>query len=288
MPSIMQAQEQTTSEKLTGKPGLMLVSHGSPAEIWNNTLIHLFEKVQKINATETMFHAIVNVYMEFAEPDVASGIETLEAAGCDRIIVVPLFVFPASHTHFDLPTILGISSSPAMRAKLEKNGIRVANPTVPVLVTQTLDEGPLLENYVRDEVALLSKNPDEEALLLIQHGDPSHASEIEPKLLKLLVAGCGSKGITRGKWVDCQLGQSYFRNVVPAVKDWAENRKNVLMVGLYLASSAKSVHDAALRRAGEGLTYPYEGIDVCFSKKGIIDHPGMADWVWEAATLPLE
>ncbi|MDR0326807.1 MAG: hypothetical protein LBI05_00775 [Planctomycetaceae bacterium] len=275
--------QQTESNTQRGKPGLLLISHGSPAKPWNDAVAVLAEKVNARNAEKKTFHAVANAYMEFAQPDIADGIEKLEAAGCDRIIAVPLFVFSASHVHFDVPAILGTYSSPSVRKSLEEEKIRIASPKVPVTLTQTLDEGELFSHYIRDEIAALSKNPKEEAVVLIQHGDPSHANLIEPTMMKLLVEGCGSRGITAGTWVDCQVGQSYWRNVVPEVKELAERRKRILMVGLYFVSSAKSIH----QRGISGMETHYEDIEVLMSEKGIIDHADMADWVWNAATEAL-
>jgi hypothetical protein len=129
--------------------------------------------------------------------------------------------------------------------------------------------------------------------------------------MELLVEACGSRGSTAGKYAYCQVGQSYMRNVVPEVQALAENRKRILMIGLYLASSAKSIHQRGIvgheecdcedteahassaqnlhqhQHGHAGHRHLYEGIEIRFSEKGIIDHPSMLDWVWDAATAAI-
>ncbi|MDR1382271.1 MAG: hypothetical protein LBJ67_00270, partial [Planctomycetaceae bacterium] len=90
-------------------------------------------------------------------------------------------------------------------------------------------------------------------------------------------------------------------------KQMAENRKRILVVGFYLASSAKSVDQmgsrmSSFRRFGgrrqgnaeevettESRSLP-EGIEIIFSEKRVIDHSEMPTWVLQSATeaLPSE
>ncbi|MDR1958020.1 MAG: hypothetical protein LBQ54_03085 [Planctomycetaceae bacterium] len=293
-PNEVSAEESRSS---AGKPGLLILAHGAGSS-WNNPVHQLAEKVTALNETKKTFHAVTAALLEFAQPDAVAGIETLEKAGCDRIIVVPIFICPTSHTFVDVPAALGLYSSPQTRRAMKRENGRPAAPHVPVTITPTIGEGDLLDKYVRDEIAALSVNPKEEAVVLISHGDEGHAGLINRIMERLLKTACESKGITVGEYVYCGVGATYARDVVPAIEDLAKEKKRVLVVGFYLVSSAKSISQMGSRmssrsrqgRSSEGAETapesrtPLEGIDVRFSEKGVIEHPEMPNWVLRSAS----
>ena len=292
------------------KPGLLILNHGSPSPSWGKALKELTEKVIALNARKKTFHAVETAMMEFTQPDAAAGIEALEAAGCDRIIVVPLFIVPTSHPHFDVPAVLGLYSSPATRKSLlEEHHARIAAPRVPITLTQTMDEGELLDWYVETETRALSQNPNEEAVLLITHGDPTHGPIVDKVMNRLLVRACGSSGIASGQVADCaiwQLGQAYRQNVIPAIEKLSEQKKRILVVNVFVATSAKSLYEQAAALSDKSSTPSVtdthdhghdhghhdiraclEGIDVRFSEKGVIDHPKTPEWILQTASEAL-
>ena len=290
------AQESPAPQMKSEKPGLLILSHGSPSPRWSEAMTKLAERVSKLNDEKKEFHAVTAAMMEFAQPDAAAGIETLEKAGCDRIIVVPVFICPTSHTHFDVPAVLGLYTSPSVRKTLESENARIAAPRVPVTVTQTISEGDLLDHYLRDEIAALSTAPEEEAVVLISHGDSGHAGLIDAIMRRLTKVVTENGGINTTKVAYCGVGQTYARDVIPVVQELGKNKKRVLIVGFYLASSAKSIHDMGSRmrmgrrgpnadseNAAAPPANPYEGIDVRFSEKGVIEHAETPRWVLECA-----
>jgi hypothetical protein len=286
----------------TGKPGLLILAHGSPSKDRNAAVQQLAEQVQRLNGTAKTFHAVTTANLEIALPDALTGIETLEKAGCDRIVVVPVFICPSSHTHFDVPAALGLYSSPSAREAINEGHYRSAKPKVPVTITQTISEGDLLDKYVQNEVNALSTNPKEESVLLIAHGDEKHAGLIEPVMRRLLAKACGSKGITEGDWAFCQVGQSYNQNVVPAIQKLSADRKQVLVIGLYLVLSAKTIHDSNAPKPethdhtnhqGHSHDHTHHGHshdthsadgNVRFSEQGIIEYADTPKWVLQSAT----
>jgi hypothetical protein len=287
----------------TGKPGLLILAHGSPSKDRNAAVQRLAEQVQTLNETAKTFHAVAAANLELAAPDTAAGIETLEKAGCDRIVVVPVFICPSSHTHFDVPAALGLYSSPSSREAIKEGHFRSAKPKIPLTMTQTISESDLLDKYVQNEVTALSTSPKEEAVLLIAHGDEKHAGLIEPVMRRLLAKACGSKGITQGDWTFCQVGQSYNQNVVPAIQKLSTDNKRVLVIGLYLVLSAKTIHDNNTPKpephghAGHNHGHSHEhshqkhshdahsaNSNVLFSERGIIDYADTPKWVLQSAT----
>jgi hypothetical protein len=77
------------------------------------------------------------------------------------------------------------------------------------------------------------------------------------------------------------------------VQRLSEKNKRVLVVGFYLVASAKTIHQWGISSTRFGGVYPaensetpkspYEGLDVRFSERGIIDHPEMPNWVLQCA-----
>ena len=296
----VRSQDTPVEKKYGEKPGLLILAHGAPTPRWAEAIATIADKVRELNAEKKVFHAVTGSMMEFAQPDAVAGIETLEQAGCDRIIVVPIFICPTSHTHFDVPAVLGLYSSPSVRRTLQSENARVATPRVPVTMTQTISEGDLLARYLSDELATLSTNSDEEALVLISHGDAGHAGLIDAIMKRLMDVATEKSGITTVENVYCGVGQTYVRDVIPVVQELGKDKKKVIVVGFYLVSSAKSIHDSWSRMGrmsmGRGMgrensvatnanppANPYEGIDVLFSEKGVIEHPYTPQWILECA-----
>lgn len=222
-------------------PGLLILTHGSPSQNWKKSVSELTEKVRKANQEKKIFHAIAEAHLEFCQPDAAAGIAALEKAGCNRIIVVPAFIFPTSHSHFDVPAVLGLYSSPSIRKALLEEHARIAAPTVPVTMTQTLSEGDLLKQFVIDEIKKISQNPSNEVLILIAHGDENHYGLIDPIMKNIVTSACGQCRMAEGNWAYCEVGQSYNETVVPLISEYSIQGKRPLVVGLYLAASARKI-----------------------------------------------
>jgi hypothetical protein len=273
------------------RPGLLVLSHGAPMPLWNGPVQALVNKVRELNKKEKIFHAVEGAFLEFAQPDAAAGVKKLEEAGCDRIIVVPLFVAPSSHSHFDVPAMLGLYTSPDIRQALEKEGARVAEPNVPVTVTQTLSEGDILDQFARDEVRALSKDPANEAIVLLAHGCPDHYRLVDMMVRRVAAFCCGQCGIDYADWAYCAMGQTYLEEALPALIRGSEKKKRVLVVGLYVSSSAQWVHERAMKRASgpirTAIEDALEGTEIVFSKRGIVDHDATANWVLQTAANAL-
>jgi len=286
MPCLAQNPESNEAGK-SKRPGLLILSHGAPAPQWNEPVNRLVERVRKQNEDEKTFHAIEGAFLEFTQPDAATGIEKLEAAGCDRIIVVPLFIAPSSHSLFDVPAVLGLYSSPKIRQTLEDEQARVAQPKVPLTLTQTLSEGNLLDGFARDEVRSFSKDPANEAVVLIAHGCSDHHSLVERMTRRVANYCCGQSGVDYADWAYCAVGQTFWEEASPVIVRAAEHKERVLVVGLYVSTSAKRVYERAMKRAegmiGTEFKSPFKDMDVVFSNKGLVDHPTTADWLLRTA-----
>lgn len=273
-------------------PGLLIIAHGAPMKAWNAPVLELGSKVAAEAKKGGTFKAVRTAMLEFTEPDVPSMVAELEAEGCDRIIAVPLFIAPSGHSLFDIPTVLGAYSSPAMKALIAEEGGRVASPKVPITLTQTLYSGDALLAYAVDEVKRLSTNPKEEALVVLAHGDENHPGPNEDLLRRITTYCCGQSGIDHANWGFVEMGQAYGHKGLPLILDAGEAKKRVLVVGIYVSSSAKSIHGRGMmmvpKMMGEDSSKALEGIDVVFSEEGFVKHPKAVQWVLDAAQSALD
>ena len=271
------------------KTGLLLIAHGAPMPQWNKPVLDFGNQVAEDALKTGKFHAVRTAMLEFTQPDVPSMVEELEAEGCGRIVAVPVFIAPSDHTFYDVPAVLGIYTSPSIKATITEEGGKIAKPKVPIILTHTLAEGDLLEKVVIDEVKRLSKNPAEEAIVLLAHGDHNHHRPIDRMMRGLVTAACGKTGIDRGDYAFIEIGQSYMSHGVGAIKAAAENKKRVIVVGVYVSSSAASIHRriTAMNRKSP-LNDPLDGADVLFSDRGMIANPATREHVLKTALEAIE
>ncbi|MDO5554225.1 MAG: CbiX/SirB N-terminal domain-containing protein [Planctomycetia bacterium] len=291
------AEECPTSDVEDSRPGLLILSHGSPSPKWNEKVNRLVETVREINRDRAVFHAVEGAFLEFAQPDARSGIEKLEDAGCDRIVVVPAFIFPTSHSHFDVPAVLGIYTSPSVRATLQEENATVAHARVPIVVTQTLSESDLLAHYVLDEVKAISKHPESEALLVIAHGDAAHEGLITPVMKRITHGAAEAVNLAESDWCYCGMGQQYKKDVLPALKKLSRDGNSVLIVGVYLASSAKDIHHTkpgshssspSSNQEDEPSQNDFQEMNLILSERPLLDHPETAPTVFNIAVSALQ
>lgn len=271
------------------EPGLLLVAHGAPSPQWNEPVLQFGRKVAEAVEKTGKFKATRTALLESAQPDVPSAVAELEAAGCDRIIAVPLFVAPSGHTHFDVPAVLGIYTSGSTRETLREEGASPARPRVPITLTETLSEGDVLADYAADQARKLSVSPEKEALVILAHGDPDHALLVERLMRRIVTRCCGATGIAYGDWASIGVGQEYASAGIPAICGALERAERVIVVGVYLSSNAASI-DARVRgalREKNPDRDPFAGRDVVFSSEPIIAHPALLEHVVATAEAAL-
>ncbi len=267
-------------------PGLLLIAHGSPSPEWNRPVLQFGERVAETLTKQGKYKAVRTALLESSQPDVPTAIAELEAAGCDRIVAIPLFIAPTGHTHFDVPAVLGIYTSAKTSATLAEENAQAARPRVPILLTETLADSEVLDRYAADEVRKLSKSPGQEAIVFLIHGDPDHALLVERLMRRVTSRCCGESGIRYGDWASIAMGQEYGQ-ALAAITRAKEQKQQVLVVGLYLATTAAKIHQRSARghHHGHGPAAGNQGPDprLSLSTQALINHPALLDWVVKTA-----
>ncbi|WP_299300709.1 sirohydrochlorin chelatase [uncultured Litoreibacter sp.] len=85
------------------KTGVMICGHGSRSQAAVDQFSVLAEKLPAYFPDDWL---VEYGYLEFANPVIRDGLDTLREAGCDKILAVPGMLFAAMHSKNDIPTVL--------------------------------------------------------------------------------------------------------------------------------------------------------------------------------------
>jgi predicted Fe-Mo cluster-binding NifX family protein len=268
------------------RPGLLILSHGSSAMEVNNKVEDMVARIRKENNEKKLFHAVENAFLEVGQPTAKTGVKRLQDAGCDRIIVVPFFTSQDGHTQDDIPVVMGLSSDPEVLEELKGEGIELANPTVPVVITKTLNETNVLADFIKSEVASMSKKSKDEALVAISLEANDYRNIVFPTINKAAKAAAQSKGIKKYKDVYSWQDETFWTNAMPTVKEFSKNSRRVIITSVYTTRSAQSLFENASKAAKAKGIDTEEGFgkaELIFSKNSLIDYKGTPKAVLELA-----
>jgi len=265
-------------------PGVLLVAHGSPNPEWNRPVLDFGKRVEEAILIKGGFKTVRTALLEAAEPSIPTAVAELEAAGCDRIIAVPLFILPSGHTDSDVPAALGIDASPDTSQTRATEDARPAHSRAPITLLPTLSEGDLLQQYVADQIRKLSQSPQEEAVVILAHGDPEHPLLIDGMLRRIAPSGSGQTGVDYADWACVGMGQEYATRGLPAIQAASDQKKRVLVIGLYLSTAAAKIHARSMKatQGNAPAIDPTRANDVVFSEDPLITYPPLLPWVVSA------
>ena len=128
----------------TPHTGLLLFAHGARDPQWARP----FEAVAARCRAQRGDTRVALAFLEFMAPDLVTAGQTLVAAGCSAVEVVPLFLGAGGHVRKDLPLLL---------ARLQE-----AHPGVHFTLRQAVGEAPALVDAMAG-VALDGANQPEVA-----------------------------------------------------------------------------------------------------------------------------
>ena len=279
--------DSKNTNRSIGKPGLLIIAHGSPSPQWNKPVITQEQKVMDILGRDNPYLKVMVVFMEFAEPNVADGIAELQQAGCNRIVAVPLLIAPSSHSHWDVPALLGIYSNAEIEKALLDEGARLIRSEVPITLTTTLAESDVIEKIMLKRVRELSRNPKNEAVVLLAHGSAATPPAWERLMKRTVTHICGQTGISYGDWASVGVGQEYSR-AVDAIQEAAKHRDHVIVVGAYLSLGVDRMHKRWSARFEEdvpmpGFENPLEDLSIRLSTEGLLPDEAIAQWIADTA-----
>lgn len=270
---------------LEAKNALVVIAHGSPMESWRKPVLNLEEIVRaKVKAGELKGIDYVRVaLMEYTEPSIASVIKDCETQGVDSIFALPLFMAPSSHTEEDLPNILGQKYNPHVRKELAEEKTEMVKSRTPIVLGPTFYYSYVLEKAMMERVKSLSKDPANEAVILLAHGDNDRIgfwNNILENVSKY-VKEHSKITYTDGRLIE--MGYNFGVKLMPLLTKAAQAKKRIIVQGIYLTSDVKQMADRHKMNEQQAALVKSRGVEIVYSAEGILPASTglVADWIVE-------
>lgn len=122
--------------------GLLLFAHGARDPRWAEP----FEAVVRRAGAQDPGVQVRLAFLELMEPSLPAAGESLAAAGCERVDIVPLFLGAGGHVRKDLPALV--------------DALRAAWPDVRWTLRPPVGENPLLIDTMADIALAHVRTPD--------------------------------------------------------------------------------------------------------------------------------
>jgi sirohydrochlorin cobaltochelatase len=296
--------------------GLMIAAHGAPAIEWNKAVFEVGRQVESLIGARQggAFRGSKVAMLEFAEPSIPETMAEFASEGYDRVVVIPLFIAPSGHSHVDLPAALGLYSDQDVYGEFGNGAADVVgSSSMSVIIGPTLASGDILALSVYDQVKEMSTSPEDEAIVILAHGDKGMHPVWDELCRRISAYVCGMTGITYCDWAFVEMGQAFLAEGAPAILSASQARSRVLVPSVYVAMGTDMLprlwaslgsggghhadahaHTASHGHGGDtsmGMSVfarMLEGVDVQYSSRGLLPDSRVAEWVLEEAESIVE
>ena len=269
------------------KTSLVIIAHGSPMASWRKPVLALEHKVDSIVKAQGIkdFNHVRVAMMEYTEPTVASVVRDCEAQGADTIFALPLFIAPSSHSEEDLPNILNLKFTPGVRAELAEEGTQMVNARSRIILGPTLYSTDIIEKIMLNNVKRMSKDPKNEALLLLAHGDPERIGFWQMLLYRTCEYVKENTGIDYADGELIAMGTGMDKEVIPMLEKAAKAKKRVLVQGIYLTSNIASMAQRNNMEQKQAHITKDGKAEIVYSNEGILPNATeeVASWIVDRA-----
>ncbi|MGD9420573.1 MAG: sirohydrochlorin chelatase [Verrucomicrobiota bacterium JB025] len=199
-------QDSTSGSSLTsdgGKIGVLLVSHGSHSENWRKMLFDVEHRVRDEVLADANIAGIESAFMEYTEPSIATRLKEFDAGGYSDVIIVPVLLTVSGHSFDDIPVIAGQREDPATAAHLKLEKIETYKPRANVTLTPLLDFPDVLRKNVIRRAARMSREPEDEGLVLVAYGSEAYHDEWKALMDEIGQAATSELGLARSRHAWC-------------------------------------------------------------------------------------
>jgi len=271
-----------------GKIGLLIIAHGSPSEQWNQPVLNIENQVKELLKTKNIsdFDEVRVALMEFTDPSIATVLKDMENKGITKVYALPLFIAPSGHSLYDIPTILGLYYNQEMVDDIKEEGIKIVDTKIKITVGPTLDYKNVMKDILLDKVKNLSDNPAEEALIILAHGDKNFKPIWEGLINETGNYILGKTGIEYFDKAFVEVGQSFAIDGVSPIIKASENKKKVIVVGMYLSMGVKNMaENSGFIMMGRTVKSKkmFEGKNIVFLEHGLLPDKRIAEWIVDRA-----
>ena len=167
------------------KIGVLLVNHGSHSATWRNALLDLENRVKPEILKNKSIAKVTTSFMEYTEPSIATRLKEFDKEGFTDVIIIPIFLTVSSHSFDDIPTIIGRKTDKHSLELLKIEKIERYTPSAEIHITPLLDFTDILQKNIVSRVKNLSRNSQNEGLVLIAYGDKTYDKEWSALLEKV-------------------------------------------------------------------------------------------------------
>ena len=258
--------ERYISEKtLKGDLGVIVLAHGAGEP--GDTFF-----ANSLTGIASEYPTTIGFGMAMMSGDhLQSAVDNLQATGAKRIVVVPAALSASGSVYEQWAYYFGAreeaSYLPNPRVK----------PGVPVTMGVPLSSHELITDMLLDHAAEISKNPENELLIIIGHGPEGYEDNVlELQVLETHADRIRAKGIyadVRAYNLQDDAPDEVRDNNVDVMRGWIENArffgKDVIVVG-YLLST---------RGIQANIGKDFEGLEYTFNEKGLSSHKDFVKWI---------
>jgi cobalamin biosynthesis Co2+ chelatase CbiK len=266
------------------KLGLLIIAHGSPVKQWNQPVLDLENQVKELMKTKnvTDFDEVRIALMEFTEPSVVTVVKDMENKGITKIFALPLFIAPSGHSLYDIPTILGLYYDEKMIIELEEEEIKIVETNIKITIGPSLNFKNVIKDILLDTVRQISKNPQEEALVILAHGDENFTKIWEELVDETGSFILGKTGIEYFDKAFVEVGQSFATNGVKPILKASEEKNKVIVIGMYLSMGVKDMASTSgyltMGRTIE-TNKLFKGKNIYFTENGLLPDKRITEWI---------
>ncbi|MBS1680264.1 MAG: cobalamin biosynthesis protein CbiX [Bacteroidetes bacterium] len=265
--------EQASTKKI----GVLLVNHGSRSDTWRQALLDLESKVQPSILSYGQVSGTKTAFMEYTEPSIATRLKEFDAEGYTDVIIVPVFLTVSSHSFDDIPTILGKKEDPQSLETLKIEKIERYTPKAETHITPLLDFTAVLKENVLRRATALSKNPEEEGLVLIAYGDATFRKEWTNLMIEVSEHVKSKLGVKKYAYGWCGHVAHYNPDsTTAAIKYVLKEKKQALVIPVLVA------HDEMfqVKIIGDGIhNLNQQKSRVSYIADSILPDPAIEKWV---------
>jgi hypothetical protein len=198
--------------------------------------LQLEENVTDSVLTNGDVKGLKTAFMEYTEPSIATRLKEFDDDGYTDVIIIPIFLTVSPHSFEDIPTIVGLKEDPNSMEMLKIEKIERYTPIAKVHITPLLDFTDILQKNVLRRAKALSKNSNEEGLVLIGYGDETYDKEWGELFDKVAAYVKQNTGIDNHTYGWCGHIAHYKKEeTTKAINTVLENKEKAIVIPVLVA-----------------------------------------------------
>lgn len=263
-----------TLSGIQAKTAVVVITHGAPMQSWNKPVFELEKAMQSYLKTKGIkgIDHVRFAMMEFVQPTVAEVVRDCERQGIDTIFAIPLFIAPSSHSDEDIPNILGLQYNSKVVSALKEEKTELVKTKIKIILGTPLSYSNVLEEVMLERVQQMSKKPEDEAVILLAHGDYTPTGSGRTGLWEEMMKNISKYIKSNTKIDDVQynfvaMGYYLDQDLSTLIKKAASKKKRILIQGVYLSTSMQSMAKMAKMEEKQA---DFGDVEIVYSDKAII------------------